>query len=184
LTTFLLVTSSAFAVYLLGSAIYGAVNGGQQVIAHQEVPAEELDSLPPTASVSGPVRVTLRIPDAEPNQLFVATLRDLFMVALWMGVLWQVRGLLLSVREGDPFSTANVRRLRSIGFILVIGLPVDGIVTQLMDRWLAASSPVGELGSTFPPDETIGIVFGLGVFVLAEIFAHGVRLREDIEGTV
>ena len=27
-------------------------------------------------------------------------------------------------------------------------------------------------------------VAGLGVFVLAEVFAHGARLRADVEGTV
>jgi hypothetical protein len=28
------------------------------------------------------------------------------------------------------------------------------------------------------------VALTLGVFVLAEVFAHGVRLREDVEGTV
>jgi hypothetical protein len=28
------------------------------------------------------------------------------------------------------------------------------------------------------------ILAGLGAFILAEVFAHGLRLREDVEGTV
>ena len=28
------------------------------------------------------------------------------------------------------------------------------------------------------------LVCGLGVFVLAQVFAHGVRLREDVEATI
>jgi hypothetical protein len=28
------------------------------------------------------------------------------------------------------------------------------------------------------------LVAGLGAFVLAEVFAHGVRLREDVEATI
>jgi hypothetical protein len=87
------------------------------------------------------------------------------------------------VRDGDPFVAANVRRLRIIGFILAVGVPVIGYVTQLIDGALAAGSTVGELGQSYTLSGN-GPLAGLGVFVLAEVFAHGVRLREDVEGTV
>ena len=28
------------------------------------------------------------------------------------------------------------------------------------------------------------LLAGLGAFILAEVFAHGLRMREDLEGTV
>ncbi|MGH9037239.1 MAG: hypothetical protein ACRD0O_15880 [Acidimicrobiia bacterium] len=64
-----------------------------------------------------------------------------------------------------------------------MGTPIVGYVTQLLDGALAASSTVGELGQSFSLPGN-GPLAGLGVFVLAEVFAHGVRLREDVEGTV
>ena len=35
-----------------------------------------------------------------------------------------------------------------------------------------------------PAHLDIMVLAGLGVLVLAEVFAHGVRLREDVEGTI
>lgn len=184
LTTLLLIVTSVAAIYVIGIAIFGAVNGGQEVTSHQDVPGEELGSLPPSVVPGESVPVTIRIRDAEPHQLLLATSRDLIVIALGVAILWLVRALLLSVREGDPFTSRNVRRLRTIGFILVFGFPVGGLATQFLDEWLAASSSVGELGSTFPGAMQSGLVVGLIVFVLAEVFAHGVRLREDVEGTI
>jgi hypothetical protein len=67
--------------------------------------------------------------------------------------------------------------------MLVVGVPLAAIVSYGCDQWLAASSSVGELGGRFSLPGA-GPIAGLGVFVLAEIFAHGARLREDVEGTV
>lgn len=106
-------------------------------------------------------------------------------VALAVAFLWLVRRLLISVREGDPFTAANVRRLRAIGFVLIIGLPLSTYIGEQLEMWLARSSTVGEIGHFVVTSNIEDVpVIGLLVFVLAEVFAHGVRLREDVEGTV
>ena len=184
LATVLLVLTGIFAVYLIGTAVVGAIAGGHEVVAHQEVAADRLGSLPSSVVVGREVPVTIRIRDADSLQLTLATARDLIVIALGVGILWLVRGLLLSVRLGDPFTAANVRRLRTIGLIVVVGFPVAGFLIQLLEGWLASSSPVGELRSTFRLALSELLVAGLGIFVLSEVFAHGVRLREDVEGTV
>ncbi|MCA1690981.1 MAG: DUF2975 domain-containing protein [Actinobacteria bacterium] len=129
------------------------------------------------------VPVTVRIEDARPNQVFVALGRDLIAVSLVVVMLWLLRLLSRSVRDGDPFTAANVRRLRAIGFLLVVGAPIATLASRACDQWLASTSTVGELGSGFTLPGA-GPVAGLGVFVLAEVFAHGARLRADVEGTV
>lgn len=184
LVTLLLVLACVFTLYLVGAAIIGALNGGRDVAVHQEVSYDRLGSLPPSVLHSQSAPVTIRIRDADTGQLLGATARDLVVVALGLSILWLVRRLLLSVREGDPFTTANVRRLRAIGFLLVIGFPIGGVIVQFLEGWLASGSSVGELGTTFLPDVSGPLVAGLGVFTLAEVFAHGARLREDVEGTV
>jgi hypothetical protein len=190
------VTTALFSIYLIGSTAYGAINGGTEVPVHQEVPLDELDGLP-TSSDSGPltppsadevitpsvVPVTIRIRDANGHQLLLSTARDLILIAFTVTLVWLIRQLLLSVREGDPFTATNVRRLRIIGFLFAVGVPIGVLIIQALEDSLAASSEVGELGSSF----SIGaapLLVGLGVFILAEVFAHGVRMRDDLEGTV
>ena len=181
--TLLLVAGIAFGVFLVGSALDGVVRGGHELAVRQEVSADEVSSLPISVDRPQTVPVTVHLEDARPNQVFVSLGRDLVAVTLIVAGLWLLRLLLRSVRDGDPFTAANVLRLRAIGFLLVVGAPVAHLVAYACDQWLASTSTVGELGSTFTVPGA-GPVAGLGVFVLAEVFAHGARLRADIEGTV
>ena len=102
-------------------------------------------------------------------------------------MLWLLRGVARSVREGDPFHAANVRRLRGIGFVLALGGPVVEIFNSSVRQQLWESLPprpygdIGTAGFGLPGNLVLA---GLGAFILAEVFAHGLRLREDLEGTV
>lgn len=181
LATLLLVLACAFGIYLIGKAMLG---GPQEVAAHQNVRPEALESLPPEVIRPATVPLTIRIRNADGQQLLLSTGRDLIVI-VWMAVLlWLVRRLLLSVREGDPFTATNVRRLRSMGFLLLVGLPLANGLSQVLDARLAETSPAGSLGNTFNLELGPGPLVALGVFVLAEVFAHGARLRDDVEGTV
>lgn len=183
LSTILLVLASLVSLLMIGSAIAGALRGGRDIGVHQEVDAERLRSLPDEVIVPDTVPVTVRIEDASVRQSLLDVARSVGPIVLVLTLLWLARALLLSVRDGDPFMAANVRRLRIIGFLLAVGVPIMQYVTQLLDGALAASSAVGELGNSYALPGNAPLA-GLGVFVLAEVFAHGVRLREDIEGTV
>ena len=147
--TVLLVAGIAFGVFLVASALDGAIRGGHELAVHQEVSADEVSSLPPTVDRPQTVPVTVHIKDARPNQVFVFMARDLVAVALVVALLWLLRLLLRSVRDGDPFTAANVRRLRAIGFLLVVGAPVAALVAHACDQWLASTSKAGELGTSF-----------------------------------
>jgi hypothetical protein len=112
---------------------------------------------------------------------------DLGPIVLFVIGLWLLRGITGSVRKGDPFVPANVRRLRGIGFVLVAGSLILTLFDMafrnaLFDRlppmpgWNLANGPFGPPGGA--------LIAGLFVFILAEVFAHGVRLREDVEATI
>jgi hypothetical protein len=181
--TLLLLAGIAFGVFLVGSALDGAIRGGHELTVHQEVNADEVTALPATVDRPQWVPVTVHIKDARPNQIFVSLGRDLVAVTLVVALLWLLRLLLRSVRDGDPFTAANVRRLRAIGFLLAVGAPIANLMMYASDQWLASTSTAGELGSSWAVPGA-GPVASLGVFVLAEVFAHGARLRADVEGTV
>jgi hypothetical protein len=92
-----------------------------------------------------------------------------------------------SVVEGDPFGAPNVQRLRRLGFLLVVGAPAVELLNYSLRLSLFNDLPphpstdIGVAGFSLPAAALLG---GLGAFILAEVFAHGVRLREDVEGTV
>jgi hypothetical protein len=137
-----------------------------------------------TTATVGAVRGGHTISDARPGQLFLRLAIDLLPGLLVVAALWQLWGLLRSARRGDPFTIANVWRLRQFGWLLLLGWPLVAYLTMALKEWLASSLPANETGGLFAPPIGGALVFGLAVLALAEVFAHGLRLREDVEGTV
>jgi hypothetical protein len=107
-------------------------------------------------------------------------------LALGFVALWQLRGLLGSVRHGDPFHAANVRRLRWFGWLLLLGYPLVALASSLLKESLGSTMSEAQplLGNSAVVTPAAAMLGGLAVLVLAEVFAHGVRLREDVEGTI
>lgn len=94
-------------------------------------------------------------------------------------ILRNLRKVFSTLSIGDPFHPANVRRLRQVGFTLAIvttGVWVwQGLVAHL------SHSPMQ------PPNlfDLLTPVFSvLIVFVLAEVFREGARLRRESELTI
>lgn len=172
-----------FGLYFVGSAAVSAIRGSyHEVSIHQELDVDELASLPPTTATDR-VTVTTIVMDADAKQTWYSVGRDVVPMVLAIGILWLLQGILYSVRDGDPFTQVNVRRLRLIGLVLLIGVPVAELARSAFEQALVSSvkAPGSGLSFSLPGD---AILAGLGVFVLAQVFAHGVRLREDAEGTV
>ena len=161
--------------------------GGRTFPVHAELPREQVGSLPRGVVLTHDLPVTLEIKHASAAQLLLSTGIDLGGFMLLFGALWLLRGLIRSVREGDPFGSANVQRLRRLGLLLVVGAPVVELVNWALRLSLANTLPQDEFGNVGFPGFTVPFVVplaGLGAFILAEVFAHGVRLREDVEGTI
>jgi Protein of unknown function (DUF2975) len=137
-------------------------------------------NLPTVQTIRIPVTVTIR--DARPAPLFLHLAIDLLPLLLILAALWHLWGLLRSARQGDPFTTANVRRLHTFGWLLLLGWPLVAYLTMALKGDLAATVPADVTSGLFAPPIPLALVFGLAVLVLAEVFAHGLRLREDVEG--
>jgi Protein of unknown function (DUF2975) len=165
--------------------VHALVRGGS-VPVHAELERVHIRSLPGLRIVAGP-DATIEIRDATAKQQLLSAATAVGPAFLLGMALWLLRGLAGSVREGTPFGLANVRRLRSLGSLLVAG----GLVVAFVDWALRLS-----LANTLPPSAFGGVGFdgfrfpfplllaGLGAFILAEVFAHGVALREDVEATI
>jgi hypothetical protein len=165
--------------------VHGLVSGGN-VSAHADLEHVHIRSLPGLRIVAGP-GVTIEIRDATAKQQLLSAATAVG-PALLLGIgLWLLRGLAHSVREGAPFGRANVARLRSLGLLLVVGGSIVAVADWALRLSLANTLPasafggVGFEGFRFPFPLLLA---GLGAFILAEVFARGVELREDVEATI
>ncbi len=95
-------------------------------------------------------------------------------------ILRNLRMIFRTLTQGDPFQPGNVSRLRQVGLILAVVTGgvwlVQGLVATRLARGVMDSQGVGEL---------LTPVFSvLVVFVLAEVFKEGARLRRESELTI
>ena len=140
--------------------------------------------MPPGVRLTDDPPITVEVRDPSATQLLLSTATAVGPFLLLAGALWLPRGLARSVKKGGPFGRANTQRLRRLGFLLVVGAPVVELVNWALRLSLSNTLPeplTVTTGFSFP---FALLLAGLGAFVLAEVFAHGARLREDVEATI
>lgn len=87
--------------------------------------------------------------------------------------------ILQTAKAGDPFVAENAPRLRAVGWSLLAIQLIDLVAGMLMMRF---SEMTGEYwGWSFA---VTGWLAALLMFVLARIFEHGAKMRDELEGTV
>lgn len=94
-------------------------------------------------------------------------------------ILRHLRKIFRTLTIGDPFQPENVRRLRQIGLILAV---VTGGVfagRALVSRVAPGAMDPAGVGELLTPIFSV-----LVVFVLAEVFREGARLRRESELTI
>ncbi|MEY2927163.1 MAG: hypothetical protein RL367_1640 [Pseudomonadota bacterium] len=94
--------------------------------------------------------------------------------------LLQLRNIVDTVRDGDPFVQANALRLRRIGWVMV-GIQVMTLPIGIMGHKLEHHFDNVNLGVGFPLNGLLAILL---MFVLARVFEQGAAMRDDLEGTV
>jgi hypothetical protein len=85
-----------------------------------------------------------------------------------------------SVRAGDPFLLDNAARLTAIAWWL-LGAELLHLLVGALIRMASTPARPLDIDWTFSFTPWIAVLL---LFVLARVFAHGARMREDIEGTV
>jgi hypothetical protein len=95
-------------------------------------------------------------------------------------LLTRLLAIVETVRRGDPFVAGNAARLQTTAWAL-LGLQLLHLAVGAIAA--AASSP----SQPFDLDWNFSVTGWLAVlllFVLARVFDHGTRMRDDLEGTV
>jgi hypothetical protein len=147
------------------------------------VVADVEEKLPPGVMSSGMLAVSAPLDPADRMSQFLQRLKTVPADVLLLAIVWLLRGL-AKPAEGDPFVRANVWRLRGIaGCVVLLGMHQVWIV-PLADVQLTIRSAFREVPAF--ASETSYAAFGIAflVFILGEVFAHGVHLREEVDGLV
>lgn len=111
--------------------------------------------------------------------LWVACAVSILTVPLAHIIFTRLRRMIRDAEKGDAFSPASIGSLRTIA-LCMLGIGVGDLAFGLTS--IDVSEQTGEyLG--WSPSLSIWLVSGL-LLVLARIFAEGLAMREDLEGTV
>jgi hypothetical protein len=95
-------------------------------------------------------------------------------------ILSRLLSIVETVRAGDPFVSDNASRLQTIAWC-VLALELSRLVV------VATANSVSTAARPIHIDWNLSVTPWLAVlllFVLARVFDHGARLREDLDGTV
>ncbi len=101
-------------------------------------------------------------------------------ILLNYGVLTRLRAMVDTLRARDPFVPANAQRLRTIAWLLLSLQVLSMIIGGVGDAINSPAHPIN-LDAGFSPAGWLAV---LVTFLLAEVFAEGARLRDDLAGTV
>ena len=101
-------------------------------------------------------------------------------IALNYGVLKRLLAMIGTVRKGDPFVAANAHRLQAIAWLLLV-LQLLSLTIAAIGKAIATPAHPLHLDAGFSINGWLAVLL---TFVLAQVFAEGTLMREDLEGTV
>ncbi|WFB05680.1 DUF2975 domain-containing protein [Streptomyces sp. LX-29] len=92
--------------------------------------------------------------------------------------------LLKAVQEKGPFTEDVSQRLCVLGWFVAVGTPLTGLVAGWSQSWLVGSmAPMVSSGPTVSGPLVL-VLAGLAAVIMGKIMREGVRMREDLEGTI
>lgn len=145
-----------------------------------------VEQVRPGVTLTHGSRVMAEFTDAGPGLWLASIAPPVLFVALLSVVLWLLWRLLDDVRDGNPFTVANVRRMRGIALVIVLGSLGMFFVQGLVNGYVASSALGGMVLFAFDLDVAGLLLPGAGFVIaaLAEAFKRGVQLEGEVEGLV
>lgn len=101
-------------------------------------------------------------------------------IPLNYGILKRLLAMVETVRAGDPFVATNAQRLRAIAWAL-LALQVLSMVIGAIGKYVSSPAHPLHLSAGFSINGWLAVLL---TFLLAQVFAEGTHMRDDLEGTV
>lgn len=119
------------------------------------------------------------------HETIVAGMRAIMVIGIaGVPIAWVVLSRLLrivaSVRAGEPFQVENARRLRVIAWAFLAQEALHLLVVAIASAVSTKEVPL-HISSNFNVTGWLAILL---LFVLAQVFLEGTRMRDDLAGTV
>ncbi len=111
-----------------------------------------------------------------PNGLRAIMVIGIVGAAIVHMILRHLRAIVDTVRVGDPFILDNAQRLNVIAW----GVLATEVLRLMVIAIASAVGVPGQMGG-FTPAPWLAVLL---LFVLSGVFAHGARMRSDLDGTV
>ncbi|MBA2610162.1 MAG: hypothetical protein H0U92_14590 [Actinobacteria bacterium] len=124
LATLIVAVGVVFGLFTIGHAVTG--QGRDEIAVHHQIDGRQVKELPEHVIRTHSVEVTSKLTHASRRDKWVVAARDIGPIALILAFAFLARSIFLSVRDGDPFTETNVRRIRAVGFLCLLGVPLVG----------------------------------------------------------
>ena len=95
-------------------------------------------------------------------------------------VLTRLLAIVETVSVGDPFVAVNATRLQAIAWT-VLALEILHLVVGAVAKAASSEAHPLDIGQDFSVTRWLAVLL---CFVLARVFEHGTKMREELEGTV
>jgi hypothetical protein len=150
---------------------------GSSTYAVSTASATLLPSEPKTVEVEFP------IPREEPGLLLTHTGTVLIGFLLGLAAIFQLLKFVRSLRRDHPFIPDNAHRLRCIAWLMLFGGIWKGAGLLLVTSAVSDTIPDLDLNITLGSDG-IPLLTIFMFFIIAEVFALGVKMKEEADLTV
>lgn len=126
------------------------------------------------------------IPDPTARQRLLDLIPGLGYAVLVAAIAWLVLGLVRTIGRAQPFAAANVRRLRTLALLLMVGWSVLYFAEASCSLAILTDEDLGVDGGPRAILQLPVVPFAVGMVtaLLAEAFRVGARLEDDVEGLV
>ena len=113
--------------------LFGLLQDSQTLTVPASVAVDDV-RLPEAFEIAGPLPVNVDIADPSLTQRVIATVPIFVWWTLALVGLWLLRKVARSAAKGDPFQESNVRRLRWLGVLFLLGFPLATIDRGVLQR--------------------------------------------------
>ncbi len=109
----------------------------------------------------------------------------LFLGAFSFTVLEQLRRMVKTVEEGNPFVTSNVRKIQVLAVLFMLVPVLSKILLEMMDAWIRATFEFEGLVLQESSMSAYPWIFtGFLFLTIGKIISEGIALREEQELTI
>jgi|GEM_PF-3148159 len=110
-------------------------------------------------------------------------LTSIMVSVIFLWIVWHLRKLIRTIKEGNPFLPENPGRIRKIAYAILVWAPVEMMTYGSMYRAFTIQSPF--LGGGIQLRPILEMIFlGLAILVIGEVFERGVKLQQEQDLTV